>query len=81
MNWTADEQREPSDRRVTARSASAPEHMAATRRKVTAVAADVTQVQGVGVAWGDHRARGALAYLAPGTRKALCPGRVRVANP
>jgi hypothetical protein len=25
--------------------------MAATRRKVTTVAADVTQVQGVGVAW------------------------------
>jgi hypothetical protein len=35
-------------------------HMAATRRRVAAVAADVTQVQGVSVAWGDHHARGAL---------------------
>lgn len=51
------------------------------RGKVAAVAADVTQVQGVSVAWGDHHARGALDYLTPGTRKAFCPGRVRVAKP
>jgi hypothetical protein len=43
---------------------------------VAAVAADVMQVQGVGVASGDHHARGALEYLAPGTRKALCLGRL-----
>jgi hypothetical protein len=36
--------------RVTARSSSAPERITATREKVAAAAADVTQVQGVGVA-------------------------------
>ena len=48
--------------------------MAATRRKVTAVAADVTQVQGVGVAWATITHAGRWNYLAPGTRKASCLG-------
>ena len=61
--------------RAMARSGSAPGHAAASHEEkgAAAVAADVTQVQGVGVAWGDHHARGTLDYLALGTRKALCP--------
>jgi hypothetical protein len=56
--------------------------MAATRKRVAAVAADVTQVQGVSVAWGDHHARGALEYLAlgagHGALEGFVPGQVNV---
>ena len=51
-------------------------------KRVAAVAADVTQVQGVSVAWGDHHARGALEYLAlgagHGALEGFVPGQVNV---
>ena len=58
-------------------SVSVPGHLPVTRKAMTAGAADVTQGQGVGVANGDHLARGTLD-LTPGAGQCAVRAELRI---